>query len=106
MRRSARSLPRTVPVARTQIAHLVLLAQIIQQCPAAAVEQRLLVIAQAMQKIQNGVTLRWMLRPALIVTGGNKNAIANRALQDATVECAAVNPALCGCRACDQPKGS
>src|SRR5271154_835974 len=58
-----------------EVAHLVLFAKIVEQRPAAAVEQGLLVIAQAVQKIEHRITLSGMLRRSRVVTGGQVDAV-------------------------------
>src|SRR5580658_3580745 len=50
-----------------KVAHLVLFAEVVEQGPAAAVEERLLVVAQAVQEVQHRIALNRTLRRARIV---------------------------------------
>src|SRR5215471_21071442 len=77
-----------------KVAHLALVTQIIQQSPAATVEQSLLVVAQSMQKIQNRITPRRVFLGPCVVARRNVNAISNRTLEDLAIKRAAINSAL------------
>ena len=77
-----------------KIAHLVLVAQIVEQRPAAAVEKCLLVVAQAVQKIEHRISLRRMLRRARVVAGGQVDAVMDDMFQDVAVQRAAIDAAL------------
>src|SRR5580704_2063009 len=81
-----------------EIAHLMLIAQIVQKCPAAAVEQRLFVVAEAVKKIQDRITPRRILGCARVVARGQVNAIVNASLQDLTIQRAAIDATLRGGR--------
>src|SRR5947209_13433330 len=79
-----------------EITHLVLLAQIVQQCPSPAVEERPLVVAQPMQKVNHGIALRGLLACACVVSRWQVNAVVHDLLQNAAVQCGAINSALGG----------
>ncbi len=81
-----------------KIAHLALVTQIFEQGPATAVEEGLLVVAEAVQKIEHRITLCWMLCGARIVFSGQIDAIVNHLLEDMAFQSAAVDPALRGRR--------
>jgi len=81
-----------------KVAHLVLIAQVIEQGPAAAVEKRLLVVAKAVQKIKYGITFLRMLRSARIVPCGQVNAVVDDLLEDMAGESVAIDAALRGRR--------
>src|SRR5579863_4087359 len=79
-----------------EITHFMLLTEIIEQAPAAATEQGLLVIAQSVQEIKHWITSRRMLGRAGVISGGQIDAIMNDLLEDVAVERAAVDAALSG----------
>src|SRR3954463_12988204 len=79
-----------------EIAHLMLLAQIVEQRPAATVKQRPFVVAQAVQKVQHRIALRRLLRRTLVVSRWQVDAVVDDLLQNAAVQGTAVDPALCG----------
>src|SRR5580692_2138888 len=58
-----------------EITHLALVAQIVEQRPAAAIEEGLLVVAEAVQKIEHRVAPCRMLRRTCIVAGWQVYAI-------------------------------
>src|SRR5271165_939281 len=77
-----------------KVAHLVLAAKIVEQSPAPAVEQSLLVIAEAVQKIKHRIAPLVMLRPARVIACRQIDAVMNNLLQDAAFQSAAIDPAL------------
>ena len=95
-----------------KVAHLVLVAQIVEQRPSTAIEECLLVVAQAVQKIEHRITRWGMLRRARIVARGHVDAIADHLFEDVAVESAAVDAALRGRRGSsdqeeqDEPEGA
>src|SRR3954464_14281192 len=78
-----------------EITHLMLLAQIVEQRPAATVKQRPFVVAQAVQKVQRRIALR-RLRRTLVISRWQVDAVVDDLLQNAAVQGTAVDPALCG----------
>src|ERR1700719_443403 len=79
-----------------KIAHLVLLAQILEQRPAATVEEGLLVIAQTVQEIEHRIALWRILLRGGIVVCRYVDAIMHDLLKDMAVQCTAVDAALSG----------
>jgi hypothetical protein len=72
----------------------VLLIEVVKQSPPTAVEESLLVVAEAVQKIKDWIALRGMLRRTRIVARGKVHAIVNLELQDAAIQSIAVDAAL------------
>ncbi len=79
-----------------EVAHLVLVAQIVEQCPAARVEEGLLVVAKAVQKIQHWISLGRMGRRARVITGGQVDTVVDDLFENTAVQGAAVDAALSG----------
>ena len=79
-----------------EVAHLVLAAQIVEQCPAARVEEGLLVVAKAVQKIEHWISLGRMVRRARVITGGQVDTVVDDLFENAAIEGAAVDAALRG----------
>src|SRR5208282_2831712 len=77
-----------------KITHLVLIAQIVEQSPSATVKQRLFVVAQAVQKIQHGISSRRSLCRTRVVARRQINAIVDAPLQNLAVQRAAIDAAL------------
>ncbi len=82
-----------------KVVHLVLLAQIVEQSPTAAVKEGLLVVAQAVQKIENWIPLWGMLCCTRVIARGHVDAIVGYLFKDFAVQRAAVDAALRGCPA-------
>ena len=76
-----------------------LVAQIVEQGPAATVEERLLVVAQAVQEIKHRIATWRMLGGARIVTSRQIDAVADNLLKNAAIQRAAVDAALSARRA-------
>src|ERR1039458_2824929 len=68
-----------------KVTHLVLVAQILEQGPAAAVEKRLFVVSQTAKKIEYRITLRGLLGGACIVARGQVDAKVDHLFQDVAV---------------------
>ena len=77
-----------------KIAELVLLAEIVEHRPAAAVEKRFLVVAQAMEEIEHWVVLWRVLFCFGVVAGGKVDAVMDRVLENPAVESIAFDAAL------------
>src|SRR6202030_157153 len=75
---------------------LALFAKLVQRCPAATIEEGLLVIAQTVQKIEHRMVLGRILRRAGIVACRYVDAIMHDLLKDMAVQCTAVDAALSG----------
>ena len=68
--------------------------QIVDQSPATAIEERLLVIAEAVQEIKDWISLRRRLLRARIVTGGDVDAIMDWTLENVALQSTAIDAAL------------
>src|SRR5580765_3455238 len=77
-----------------EVAHLVLAAQIVKQCPTARVEESLLVVAESVQKIQYWISLGRMVRRTRVITGGQVDAVVDDLFENTAVQGAAVDAAL------------
>ena len=77
-----------------EFSYLVLLPEIVEQSPSAAVEESLLVVAQAMQEVKHGIALRRTPGCAGIVAGRKVNAIVDLVFQNPAVQRVAVDAAL------------
>jgi len=73
-----------------EISDLVLLPEIFDQSPTAGSQKGLLVFAQSVQKIQDGVFLAGFF----LVAGREHHAIMNATMQDVALKGAAIDPAL------------
>jgi hypothetical protein len=73
-----------------EVADLALAPQVGNHVPSAEVQQRLLVVAKAVQVIEHGIASRLVL----IEAGGKKSAIAHRAFQNRRVDDRALGAAL------------
>ncbi len=71
-----------------------LLTKIVEQRPSAAVEERLLVIAEAVQEIEHRILLCRILVRAGVVAGGKIDAVMDWMFQNAAVQRIAVDAAL------------
>src|ERR1700721_1715631 len=77
-----------------KISQLVLVTQIVEQGPSATVEQRLLVVAEAVQKIKHRIALRRISRRAGIVSRWQVDTVVNRLLENSAVQRVAIDAAL------------
>src|SRR5712692_3749450 len=68
-----------------KLSYLVLLPKIIKQRPSAAVKQRALIVAEAVQEIEDWVCLGRMLGCTGVVAGGKVDAVVDRMFQDPAV---------------------
>src|ERR1700678_1397921 len=79
-----------------EIADLVLAPQPVQQRPAPIIKELLLISAEAVQIVENGIILPRSFRSIRIVAVRHINAVAHRMLQDFAVHGAAINASLRG----------
>src|ERR1700677_1380100 len=71
-----------------------LAAKLVEQRPSSTVEERLLIVAKAMQKIEHGILLWRMFFSTCVIAGGKINAIVHRMLENPAVHRIAVNASL------------
>lgn len=76
-----------------KISDLILLAKVFDQIPSPRLEQSLLILAQAVQVIQNGIALCRMT-DCRIIAGRQQHTIMNGLPEDMTVQSITVDPAL------------
>ena len=77
-----------------KIAEFMLLAKIVEHRPAAAVEERFLVIAQAVEEIEHWIVLGRFVVCARIVAGWKVDAVMDRVLENAAVQSVAFDATL------------
>ena len=71
-----------------------LAAQIIEQGPAATVEEGPLIVAQAVQKIEHRIVLGGLLRRTRIVGCGQVHAVMDHLFEDVAIQSVAIDAAL------------
>src|SRR5580692_3823240 len=73
---------------------LMFLAEVVEQCPAAAVEKRFLIVAKAVEEIQHGIVLWNSLGRTSVIAGWQVHAVVNRVFENLTAQRVALNPTL------------
>ncbi len=79
-----------------KIDDLVLAAKILDQAPSTGIEQRLFVLSQTMQEVENGIAA--LLCVAGVIVRRQLHTVVDGMLEDAAIYRVAVGPALCGGR--------